>query len=604
MKVLVIASLAYSLVNFRKALLRRIVAEGHEVIACAPDEDAQVVAELAGMGIAWRCVPMDRTGMNPWRDLRTLLHLRRLIRSEAPGVVLAYTQKPIVYGGIAARLAGGGTRFFAMVSGLGHLYSDGGGTRRRAVRALVSRLYRIAVARAERVFVFNADDEAEMRRHGILTRQRVVQVPGSGIDLGQFAQRPVPDGPPIFLLIARLMRDKGLEEFVAAARQVRRRVPEARFRILGPPDPNPTGVTRAELDRWIAAGDVEYLGETRDVRPFLAAASVFVLPSYYREGLPRTILEALATGRAVVTTDMPGCRETVHEGHNGFLVPPRDARALGEVMLRLARNPQLVRRMGSESRALAQERFDVTRVNDLLIGEMGLAGGEAAAHRRPHRALGDLALLELPLTALAAVLALPLMALSALAVLLTMGRPVLFVQCRAGQGGRTFRMIKFRSMTAPPAGAAQPLPDAQRVTPVGRFLRRTRLDELPELWNVLRREMSLVGPRPLLPETVAAMGEDGALRCAVRPGLTGWAQVNGNVLLQDADKLALDRWYVANRSLAVDAAIAVRTLNVVVRGETLNPEQIQRAYASIADGSRGRDASGAAHDRGESRLGA
>lgn len=583
MKVLVLASLSYSLVNFRGALLRRMVAEGNDVVACAPDEDPVTSGELRKMSVAFRRVPMDRIGTNPVRDLGTLWAIGKTIRSEAPDVILAYTQKPIVYGGIAARLAAPGAGFFAMVSGLGHVYSDDGTTSRKTqfLRPLISLLYRVAVRRAAGIFVFNADDEAEMRRHAILSpRQRATQVPGSGIDTVQFAQQPFGNGPPTFLLIARLMRNKGISEFVAAAAAVRERYPEARFQILGPAEPGAAGFSAEEMAAW-KAGGVEYLGTTRDVRPHLAAASVFVLPTYYREGLPRTILEAMAVGRPIITTLTPGCRETVIPGENGLLVPPRDVTALADAMAALARDPERIRAMGARSRRLAEECYHVEKVNSLLLSEMGLIG--ASTVRPMRRALGDHRLAERTLAWIALLAAVPVMALVAVSVGLFLGRPVLFRQRRAGLDGDVFELVKFRSMQDLRDGQGNILPDAARLTRFGRLLRRSRLDELPELWNIASGEMSFVGPRPLLPETVQNMGEGGKHRGQVRPGLTGWAQVNGNALLSDADKLALDIWYVDRRSLTRDLWIVLRTIATLFGGERISQRHVGRAYASVAD---------------------
>jgi glycosyltransferase involved in cell wall biosynthesis len=388
-KIVVLASLAYSLTNFRGALLSAMVEAGHRVIACAPDENAETRAALRAMGVEFRVIRMQRTGSNPLADMQTLADYVRLLRDERPDAVLAYTQKPIIYGGIAARIVGN-IRFHAMCSGLGHVFTDDGEARhslkRRALRTVVSGLYRIAVARADTVFVFNSDDAAEMCRLGILRDgQRVIQVPGSGVDTGRFGFRPVPAGPPVFLLIARLLRDKGLFEFAEAARLLRPKWPEARFCLLGPIDPNPSGVTLAELAQWNASGGVEYLGETRDVAAFLAQASVFVLPSFYREGLPRTILEALATGRAIITTDAPGCREPIEPGANGFLVPVRDAPALARAMEMFLKDPGLAERMGKRSRQIAVDRFDVDKVNALLLSSMALDRPGARPRRAPPR---------------------------------------------------------------------------------------------------------------------------------------------------------------------------------------------------------------------------
>jgi lipopolysaccharide/colanic/teichoic acid biosynthesis glycosyltransferase/glycosyltransferase involved in cell wall biosynthesis len=585
MKVVLIASLSYSLTNFRGALISAILAEGHEVVACAPDDDPETAAALSAMGARYCRIPMDRTGLNPLRDLATLRRLVSLLRTEMPDVVLAYTQKPIVYGGLATRIAGGHARFYAMVSGLGHVYSDIPGLGHALLRRLVSLLYRVAIARASAVIVFNRDDDAEMRRHHILRPDHnVVQVAGSGVDITRFSPSPAIAGPPVFLMVARLMRDKGLVEFVEAAKLVRARFPDTRFRILGPLDTNPTGITLAEIRGWEAAGDIEYLGETRSVAPHLADASVFVLPSYYREGLPRTILEAMACGKSVITTDMPGCRDAVTHGRDGFLVPPRDAPALAEAMVRFIKSPELVIRMGARARETACRRFDVNLVNAHLLGIMGLdKGKDSLGNDCPRRAIGDFAALQVTIAGLAALVTLPVMALVALVVLATLGRPILFRQHRAGAEGRPFVLAKFRTMRTANDIEGRPLPDAARLTATSRVLRRTRLDELPGLWSVIRGQMNLVGPRPLLPETVVDLGEGGMARGKVKPGLTGWAQVNGNALLSDRDKLALDLWYVEHRSIRLDLEILFRTVAMLIGGERINTLNIERGYAGTLD---------------------
>jgi glycosyltransferase involved in cell wall biosynthesis len=241
---------------------------------------------------------------------------------------------------------------------------------------LVAALYRLSLGGARTLFVFNAADEADMRRQDMVPPGvRVLQVPGSGIDTNRFRHMPVPPGPPVFLLVARLMVHKGLRDFAAAARMVKARHPEARFRILGPTDANPAGLPMDELEGWVREGLVEYLGETRDVRPHLADSTVFVLPSWYREGLPRSILEAMSTGRAVIATDAPGCRDAVVEGETGLLVPVRDPARLAEAMSKLAADRNLVVRMGQAARIRAERFYAVERVNAQLLDAMGLKAG-------------------------------------------------------------------------------------------------------------------------------------------------------------------------------------------------------------------------------------
>ncbi|WP_313804095.1 glycosyltransferase family 4 protein [Sphingobium sp.] len=376
MKVMILSSLSWSLINFRGALIAGMVAEGHEVVACAPDEEPEVLAKLAGMGVRFCRTPMARAGTNPLHDARTLLHYRRLMRMERPDVVVAYTQKPIIYGGLAARLWSR-ARYFAIMSGLGYVFSEEADSR-HWLRTIVSRLYRIGVARARCIFVFNNDDHRVMQESGIVPpAQRVMQVPGSGIDVRHFAEQPLPGGPFTFLMMGRLMRDKGVGEYVEAARIIRARRPDVRFLLLTRPETeNPTGYAAADLEQWREAGLIEFLPETRDVRPFIASAHAFVLPSFYREGLPRTILEALAIGRPVITTDMPGCREPIRDGVNGLLVPPRDGPALAEAMEQLIADPARVTAMAKAARQTAVDIYDVDKVNAMLLDVMQLRGSD------------------------------------------------------------------------------------------------------------------------------------------------------------------------------------------------------------------------------------
>ncbi len=372
-RVAVVASLTRSLTNFRLQLLQAMVGAGHEVIAFAPERDAEVERTLQTIGVRFVVVPMARTGINPLADLRTLFALWRHFRRLKPDIVLPYTMKPIIYGCLAGRLAGVAHRF-ALVTGLGYVFGDAEPTARLTLlRQLSIRLYRLALAGVERVFVYNDADAEELRRHRMIGEpSRIVPVPGTGIDLDHFAACDPPMQPVTFLLIARLLRDKGVVQFVEAARQLRARHPEIRAWLLGPFDANPAGISKSDVDGWVAEGAIDYLGETRDVRPFLAQCTVFVLPSFYREGIPRTILEAMATGRAIITTDMPGCRDTVIDGENGYIVRPRDHAGLAGAMEAFVVEPDLALRMGRRSRELARQRFDVHRVNRLLLGSMDL----------------------------------------------------------------------------------------------------------------------------------------------------------------------------------------------------------------------------------------
>jgi glycosyltransferase involved in cell wall biosynthesis len=382
MKIVVFSSLAYSLVNFRGALLTAMTQAGHDVVAVAPDNDPVVAEWLRARHIRFTTVSMNRTGMKPLQDVKTLLGYVRLIIREKPDVILAYTQKPIIYGGIAAQLCGN-VPFYALMSGLGYLFSPDG-AKPSLVRSIFLRLYREGVRKARKIFVFNRDDHADMLSAKIVNLQHtVIQVPGSGVDTQLYTHQPIPPGAPHFLMVGRLMRDKGVYEFLQAAQDVSTEFPDARFSILGRADDvSPTGICQADIAGLQAVYPVTFLTETHDVRPYLAQSSVFVLPSYYREGLPRTILEAMATGRAVITTDMPGCRDPIEDGKNGIIVAPRNVPALAHAMRSFLTNPTQAEDMGQKSRAIAERVYDVAIVNRLLLGHMGLGTAHMADPQR------------------------------------------------------------------------------------------------------------------------------------------------------------------------------------------------------------------------------
>jgi glycosyltransferase involved in cell wall biosynthesis len=374
MKILLIAGLAESLINFRGPLILALRARGACVHVAAPGlpPSCPTRLQLQAMGVLVHEVPMARTGTNPLADLRTIWALWRLTRRVQPDKVLGYTIKPVIYGTLAAWLAHVPQRF-ALITGLGYAFQGEG--QRSLVRALVQGLYKVALTRANLVFFQNPDDLALFRKRGLLRLDsRVCVVNGSGVDLSRFEYRPLPDTSvgenlPSFLCIGRLLGDKGIREYAQAAQMIRQRHPSARFLLVGGIDSNPNSISQAELDAWVAEGCIEYVGKLADVRPAIEACSVYVLPSY-REGTPRTVLEAMAMGRAVITTDAPGCRETVVNGENGFLVPVKSVDALAAAMSLFIQDPELASRMGRKGRYLAVEKYDVHKVNKIIMREM------------------------------------------------------------------------------------------------------------------------------------------------------------------------------------------------------------------------------------------
>ena len=375
---LLIAGFPDSLLTFRGPLLDALLACGLTVHVAAPDLPAgsDLHRRLLARGLVAHEIPLRRAGMNPLADLWLLLYLWRLLRRIRPDMVLAYTIKPVIYGSLAAWLARTPRRF-ALITGLGYAFRnpgavDDGLSPGGWLRSLAQGLYRLALRRVDKTFFQNPDDEALFRRLGVLTPPAIsVVVNGSGVDLTEYAMVPVPAAPR-FLLIARLLGDKGVHEYAEAARCLRRQHPQARFSLVGWIDDSPDAIAQRELDGWVAEGALEFLGRLADVRSAIAAASVYVLPSYH-EGTPRTVLEAMAMGRAIITTDAPGCRETVMEGDNGLLIPVRSVPALVEAMERFIAEPGLAERMGRRSRQVAEAKYDVRKVNAVMLREMGIS---------------------------------------------------------------------------------------------------------------------------------------------------------------------------------------------------------------------------------------
>ncbi|CAM4035453.1 Glycosyltransferase family 1 protein [Bordetella tumbae] len=319
------------------------------------------VSRIEGYGLTHHAIPMTRSGKNPVQELRTVWALYQLFRRLQPDVVHLVTIKPVLYGGIAARLAGVSAMVSA-ISGLGFVFVAKG-AKATLVRQVVAMLYRLALGhRNSRIVFQNGNDRDVLQGLGAVRDEQVVMIRGSGVNLADYAAVAEPPPPVVALMVARLLRDKGLQEFVEAARILRREGINVRMRLAGGIDPgNPASVTQADVDGWQQEGIVEALGERSDIAALYAASHIAVLPSY-REGLPKSLIEAAACGRAVVTTDVPGCRDAIEPDTTGLLVPSHDAPALAAAIGRLASDDALRQQMGQAGRVLAEREFDIDDV--------------------------------------------------------------------------------------------------------------------------------------------------------------------------------------------------------------------------------------------------
>lgn len=367
-KIIFFGSYADSLLNFRLNLMKDFQKNGYSVVAVAPS-DITVATELESMGIRFHSVPLKRNSLNPFSDFLLALKLYKIFRLEKPNLIFSYTIKPVIYGSIVSRIAGI-SNIYSMITGVGYVFM-GGSIKSRILCFLVRRVLELALSFNKVVFFQNTDNLELYREKKIISfHQSTVLINGSGVDCETFMPQCYPE-KVAFLMIARLLNDKGVQEYVAAAKAIRKIYPQTKFYLVGWIDTNPKAISQSELNEWIQEGVVEYLGKLSDVKPAIARASVYILPSYH-EGMPRTVLEAMAMARPIITTDVPGCRETVVPGKNGFLVKVKNIPELIMAMEYFILKPDQVKCMGSISRELAIEKFEIQKINSSLLKAMSV----------------------------------------------------------------------------------------------------------------------------------------------------------------------------------------------------------------------------------------
>lgn len=347
--------------NFRGDLIKLIISKGYEVIVTGPNRDN--VEKIEALGARFVEIPMDKNGVDPVKDIRYEKALYKLFCEEKPDAVLGYTSKPVIYGSIAAKRAGV-KKITAMITGLGYAFTSQT-KKAKIIRTIMSVLYKRAMSSADTVIFQNPDDMEQFTSLGLVKKEKCKLVAGSGVNMERFHPLPYPEKTTFFML-SRIMNSKGIREYLEAAKIVKEKYPDTHFMLLGACEGIQDSIGPEELKKYTDSGIIEHFGETENVPPYYGKCSVYVLPSY-REGTPRTILEAMATARPIITTDAPGCRETVKDGENGFLVPVKDAKALSDKMLWFVEHPEKIEEMGKKSLEYCLEKFEVGKVNSDMI---------------------------------------------------------------------------------------------------------------------------------------------------------------------------------------------------------------------------------------------
>jgi glycosyltransferase involved in cell wall biosynthesis len=370
MKIIILSPEMATLLNFRLDMMRQMVEKGHEVIAVAPEGER--IEELEAEGIKYKQLKFSNTRLSILKDIRLFKQYLKLLKDEQPDSIFAYAAKPVIYGSLAAKTKGI-KHYYAMVSGSGAVFVGNEEGKGIALRAVVKYLYKIALKYCTKVIFQNNEDLNDFVTMKLVQSQQCVRVNGSGVNMSKFQPKNIPTKPITFVFIGRLLKTKGLIEFLEAAKRIKRRNSEVRFQIVGNFHlTNPHSISKEQFYEYVDQGIVEYIGSVNDVRPYLKQATVMTLPSYYGEGVPKILLEALAMGRPVITTDHRGCRETVDNGVNGWCIPVKNIDALEEKMMWMVKNPSKLQAMGDKSLKLCKEKFDVKLVNEEIFRAMNI----------------------------------------------------------------------------------------------------------------------------------------------------------------------------------------------------------------------------------------
>ena len=375
-KIIIIGTVASSFYGFRADLIRTLLKKGHQVYAFTSEYTTEDLKKIEKLGATPITYTLNRGGLNPLADIVATYRLSKKIKTINPDIVFSYFSKPVIFGTLAAKLAQV-PRVIGMLEGLGYTFteqSEGLSKKTQLIKKIQVFLYKIALPQLDQLIFLNPDDPKDLIEKYTINVKNIEVLGGIGLNLQDYPYQPLSDIhlPLKFLFIGRLLKEKGIHEFVQAAKLVKKTYPDTEFTVLGAVDHHNLGtLQQTELNSLISSNIIQYPGHVSNIKDWIADSHVFVLPSY-REGVPRSTQEAMAIGRAIITTDVPGCRETVEDGVNGFLVPKWDPEALAEKMIYFIEHPEQVRLMGAESSKIAVEKFDAEKVNQRLVNILGL----------------------------------------------------------------------------------------------------------------------------------------------------------------------------------------------------------------------------------------
>jgi glycosyltransferase involved in cell wall biosynthesis len=371
--ILIIASWGPSLINFRLPLIKKLLSRGHKVSVAAPIDNFSEVLQkkIIDLGVNVSIFSLSSKGLNFFKDCKSIFEIYKIIRKIKPNIIISYTTKPVIYTGLILKCFKK-VSYYPLITGLGYTFIDRYSIKHKILKYFIVKLYREGLKSSKKIIFQNKDDQGLFFKLKIIRQKNLSDVVnGSGVDLNAYPLSSLPS-KPVFLMISRLLIDKGVREYVEAAKIVRSRFSGVTFQLVGYLDKNPSGISANELQSWINKGDIEYLGEVKSVQSVLKLCKYYVLPSY-REGTPRSTLEALSTGRPIITTDVPGCRETVIHEKNGLLVPVKDSVALANAMIRLLNETDKnIERMAKESFLIARNKYEINKVNQSMLNMMDL----------------------------------------------------------------------------------------------------------------------------------------------------------------------------------------------------------------------------------------